>query len=250
MRRLALALFLCLTTPVAAEDVVASLSSNAVEITTNFDGSEILIFGAVRREEPIPLNAPLEVIITVEGPSRTVAVRRKDRVFGIWANTQSYEASDAPTFYAVSTTGPFDEVLSDANDLLYGVSIPRAIPQVASGTPDQSAFSEALIRIRQDEGLYQYNEGGVILRQSTLFDTAVQLPANLVEGDYQMRIFLTRDGEVVSSSQGEITVRKVGLERLTYNLAQNQPLIYGILSLLIAIAAGWLASVFFRLVRG
>lgn len=249
MRRLALALLLFLAAPVAAEDVVASLSSNEVAITTNFNGSEILIFGAVRREAPIPLDAPLEVIITVEGPSRPVVVRRKDRVLGIWANTEMVDVAAAPTFYAVSTTSPFEEVLSDANDQRHRISVPRAIRAVSSGVEDQSAFIEALIRIRQDEDLYQYNEDAVTLRQSTLFDTAVQLPANLVEGDYRMRIFLTRSGEVISQLESDISVRKVGLERLTYNLAQNQPLLYGILSLLIAIAAGWLASAAFRLIR-
>jgi hypothetical protein len=50
-----------------AEEVVASLSQNRVSIDTNFDGSEILIFGAVRRESPAPPGA-LGVIVTVAGP--------------------------------------------------------------------------------------------------------------------------------------------------------------------------------------
>ena len=35
-----------------AEEVVLGLSRNNVAITANFDGSELLIFGAVKREEP------------------------------------------------------------------------------------------------------------------------------------------------------------------------------------------------------
>ncbi|MEM7491144.1 MAG: TIGR02186 family protein, partial [Pseudomonadota bacterium] len=38
-------------------------------------------------------------------------------------------------------------------------------------------------------------------------------------------------------------------ERFIYNLAHDRPLIYGLLSLAIAIAAGWGASAVFRLVR-
>jgi hypothetical protein len=45
-------------------------------------------------------------------------------------------------------------------------------------------------------------------------------------------------------------VKKVGLERFLYNLSRQQPLIYGLLSLAIAILAGWLASSFFRMIRG
>ena len=69
----ALLVLLALALPVQAEEVVAGLSQNRISITTNFDGSEILIFGAVKRESPIPDDAPLEVIITVAGPSTPAA---------------------------------------------------------------------------------------------------------------------------------------------------------------------------------
>jgi uncharacterized protein (TIGR02186 family) len=86
--------------------------------------------------------------------------------------------------------------------------------------------------------------------QETLFRTSVDMPANLTEGDYFTRIFLTRDGQVISELATTIDVKKVGLERFLYNLSRQQPLIYGLLSLAIAILAGWLASSFFRMIRG
>jgi hypothetical protein len=46
-----------------------------------------------------------------------------------------------------------------------------------------------------------------------------------------------------------IDVRKVGLERWLYNLSREQSLVYGLLSLAIAIAAGWLASAAFAMIR-
>jgi hypothetical protein len=58
-----------------------------------------------------------------------------------------------------------------------------------------------------------------------------------------------REGQVVSQFQTAIEVRKVGLERWLYNLAHDYALLYGILSLVIAIAAGWLASAVFRMLR-
>ena len=87
------------------------------------------------------------------------------------------------------------------------------------------------------------------LRNETLFDTSIRLPANLVEGDYRTRIILTRGGEVLDVFEQDIAVRKVGLERFIYNLAHERPLIYGIASLAIAILAGWMASAVFRYIR-
>ena len=240
---------LALAGAAAAERVVAGLSQEAISITTNFDGSEILVFGAVRREAPPPEAAPMAVIVTVEGPGRPVTVRRKDRRFGIWVNTDASEIDSAPTFYAVSTSRPMQEALTRTEDLRHRVSVPRAIRAVGTGIPDQEAFTEALIRIRSDAAAYQMNEGAVRFREETLFDTSVRLPANLTEGDYLTRIFLTRGGEVVDIHEQAIPVRKVGLERLIFTLAHERPLIYGLLSLTIAIIAGWLASAVFRYVR-
>lgn len=240
-----------LAAPAFAETVVLGLSQNEIAITTNFDGSEILVFGAVKREEPIPEGPPLEVIVTVAGPSLPVNVRRKEKRFGIWVNADAVEVDRAPSFYAVATSGPIADVLSNVEDLRYKISVPLAIRSV--GAPmeisDSASFTEALIRIREANNLYQLLEGHVAVDDQTLFRGRIELPAALTEGDYQTRIFLTRGGEVISSYETSIDVRKVGLERWLFGLSREQPVLYGLMSLAIAIAAGWLASAAFSLLR-
>ncbi|MHA7875501.1 TIGR02186 family protein [Roseivivax sp.] len=235
----------------AEESVVLGLSRNAVSISTNFDGSDILVYGAVKREVPIPGDSELDVVITVEGPFVPLTVYRKERRFGIWVNTQAVEVDLAPSFYAIATSGPFRSVMSHVEDLRNRVSIPRAIRSV--GAPieveDAQVFSEALIRIRSNTGRYQLLEGEVAVREETLFSTSVRLPANLTEGTYRTRIFLTRDGRVVGQIARDIEVRKVGIERWLFNLSQNQPFLYGLLALVLALAAGWVASTVTRLLR-
>ncbi|PJJ80663.1 uncharacterized protein (TIGR02186 family) [Brevirhabdus pacifica] len=234
----------------APETIVASLSQNRVSITASFDGSEILIFGAVKRERPAP-DGPLHVIITVSGPSMPTTVRRKERVAGIWVNTDAVEIDAAPSFYAVSTTAPLPEILSEVSDLRHRISIERAIRSVGAPATitDSPAFTEALIRIREKQDLYALLENSTTLLDDALFRTEIALPANLVEGNYTTRIYLLRGGRVVEESDTTIFVSKVGVERWIFNLAHEQPLIYGLLSLFIAIAAGWGASAVFRYMR-
>lgn len=252
IRLLAVLLLWLLPSGLAAEEVVAELSQNRVSINANFDGSEILIFGAVKREDRIPEDSNLEVIVTIEGPSEPVAVRRKSRVAGIWVNTSAVDIDAAPSFYALATTSPLGSILSDTEDLRHKISIPRAIRAVGIGenVGELGEFRDALIRIRKNEEKYQRIEGGVNLNSETLFNTSIALPANLIEGDYRTRVFLTRNSQVVDAYETSIDVRKVGLERWIYNLAHDQPLVYGLLSLAIAIAAGWGASAVFRYIRG
>jgi uncharacterized protein len=247
MLRVAL-LLLLLALPAKAEEVVAALSQNRVSIDTNFDGSEILVFGAIRRESAIP-EGDLHVIVTIAGPSDQIVVRRKSRMLGIWVNTEQVLVDRAPAFYAVSTSGPWAEVISETEDLRHSVSIPRAIRAVGTGVMDSPNFVEALIRLRVAGDLYQTNVATVEVAEATLFRTSVALPANLTEGNYRVRFFLTREGQVIDMREEVIFVQKVGLERFLYVLAHEAPLAYGLLSIAIAIGAGWGASAAFRYLR-
>lgn len=244
-----LALLALLAAPVQAEQIVLGLSADEVAITATFDGSDILIFGAVKRDGPPADPVPLEVIITVSGPLTPVNVRFKERRFGIWINTQAAAVDAAPSFYAVATSAPLTEILTDTEDLRNAISIPRAIRSVGQNVENTEDYTAALIRIRAGEGLYRIMEGEVDFEQETLFRTEIRLPANLIEGSYDTRIFLTRNGRVVDSFETLIDVRKVGLERWLFNLAHERSLAYAVLALALAIGAGWAASAAFQAMR-
>lgn len=233
------------------EQVIANMSTNRVAITANFDGSEILIFGAVKREAPAPDTGPLEVIIAVSGPPEDVTIRQKSREFGIWVNTDSFDVVQVPSYYAVASSNPVSHILDVTEDLEHGISIQNAVRTVDDSAATRKAyeFTNALIRIRQNNGLYSLHEGTVEVGEETLFNTSVSLPSNLTEGIYIARIFLARDMQVISEYKTLLYVQKEGLERWIFNLAQEQPLIYGLLSLFIAIAAGWMASAVFRFIK-
>ena len=232
------------------EKVVASMSQTHISITTDFDGSEIFIYGAVKRESPPPKGWPLEVIVAVTGPSEPVIVRKKERHFGIWVNDAGVQVDAAPSLYAVATTGPMRDILSYTDDFRYKIGIENMVRFIGE-THDKEykeGYPEALVRLRRANGTYFELVGGVKVIDQTLFETRIRLPANLVEGDYKARIFLLRDKNVLDVFEASIEVRKVGLERWIYTMAKEQSAIYGLLSIAVALAAGWLASAFFRMV--
>ncbi|HMQ92106.1 MAG TPA: TIGR02186 family protein [Amaricoccus sp.] len=250
---LAVLLALVTVSPLAAQEtVVTGISKDNIALTADFNGSEIFIFGAIRREGPAqPDVAPLDIIITIKGPTRGVTVRRKDRRFGIWVNTDAVRVREAPTFYSIATTSPLDSLLTETELLRYQIGMNQAVRRVG-GHPtitDTSSFGEAVVRIREKEGLYSVRDGAVSVAEDTLFQARFELPANLTEGIYSAEFFLVRNHEVISSGVTDIVVEKTGLERWMFNLSRNEPLTYGILSVLLALAAGWLAAATFRLLK-
>lgn len=237
-------------TPVRSETVVAGLSQESIGINANFDGSAILIYGAVKRSAPLP-DGDLGVIVTLEGPTEPITIRKKTREMGIWVNTESVGVASVPSFYAVASSAPLKQILTDAEDAQERISPALALRAFAGPleVDDARPFTEALLRIRMKEGLFLLNEGGVQLQQETLFRVDFDLPANLTEGDYKARIFLLRNGEVIDRNRAAIFVRKVGLERWIHSAAIDYPWLYGLMALALAAVAGWLASEIFRRIR-
>lgn len=234
------------------ERVIAALSQNAVGITADFTGSEIFVFGAIgRNRHPDASDDELNIIVTVSGPDLRTTVRKKNRAFGIWVNTESVEIDEAPSFYAVATTGPLRDILSNTDDLRHRISIDRAVRLVGeSGKVENPGdFRAAVIRLNRAAGVYFEDIGGVDVIERTLFQTHFQLPSNIVEGDYEARVFLLRGGAVLDDFVTAIEVRKVGVERWIFNLAHDNAPVYGVLSIFVALFAGWGASEAFRLLR-
>jgi len=190
-------------------------------------------------------------VITVSGPAEKLHVRKKSKHAMIWLNTETIEIDSAPSFYAVASTGALKEVLNNTENLKYKISIREVIRSIGNPATIQNPtdFTEGLIRIRSENKLYQDLDNSISLTDETLFATTINLPSNLVEGEYTIRFLLARDGKVIDQLSTTIPVNKVGLERWIFDLSRQQPLIYGLLSLFIAISAGWLASAVFRYIR-
>lgn len=233
----------------AAELVIASLSHHDVSLTTGFAGSELFVYGAVRRTDARPEPAErLDVIIAITGPSEPVVVRKKERHFGIWTNGEGVLIDAAPSFYVVATSRGFRNILTWTDDLRYRIDLDYAIRLIDAPVwvENREEYRVAVARLREQRGLYTILPGAVRIIENTLFETRIELPANLVEGDYTARIFLIRDRRVLDVFTDRIEVRRAALGRFIYLMAEEQATLYGIASLALALTAGWLASVFFR----
>ena len=128
------------------------------------------------------------MLIVVEGvPGRLVA-RHKNNVAGLWLNTSSATFDLVPSYYAMSSTRPLEEITTEEFRNLHGLGFHqlRFTPAVgqaqALSTEDLKAFREAIIRLKQKQGLYVKDEYGVAFIGRSLFRASIELPANVTVG--------------------------------------------------------------------
>ncbi len=122
-----------------------AVSQNRVAITANFDGSEILIFGAVKREAPIARHRSIAGDHHRRGPVEADhGAPQGQAVRHLGQHRRGRGRCRAPVSTPSPPVGPLNEVLNETEDLRYKISIPRAIRSV--GAPMTIMDSRALYR--------------------------------------------------------------------------------------------------------
>ena len=244
-------------TPPAA--VSAALTTTNVRVTSSFRGARIVLYGAVFD----PTAQPSDVVVIVRGPEAPLRMARKTRVAGVWVNSRPVVFEGAPGFYMAASTRPLGEIasfgtlrrlgagvdhlainapLEERIETRYGV---RDVVVSRLGQ-DYLDWRRAVVRLKEQSGLYAADEQGVTFVDRGLFKAEIDLPTAAPIGVYTAEIFLFQNGQPVSRRMRGLTVEKAGIERALYLFAHNRPWSYGIASVVIALAAGWGASVAFR----
>ncbi len=238
-----LALFALLQMPADAardDSLVADLSQDMIGISTGFTGASVLLFGAT--------DGTGDVAVVVRAPNSSVVVRRKERIAGIWVNSDELTFDDAPGFYHVAASNPLDELLPkailEANEI--GVENIGFNPHAFLSDTEETAFRNALVRNKQRAGLYSEHTGNISFRGERLFRTRLELPANVPTGTFAVSVYLIQDGRIVDWSTTNLSVEKVGFEAKLTEFAFEQAPLYGLIAILIALFAGWFAGFVFR----
>ena len=222
--------------------LVTGLSSDYIAVTSSFTGSDITIFGTV---ENLKSDVKYDIVIVVEGPEKTATVRQKERVAGIWINTQALEIPFAPTSLYVLSSGALETIASEEVVSLHQLNIASRLP-VSSNTARNVDFKSAFIRLQSKNGLYEINEKGVVFLSENLFRAQVKVPASIPVGTHQIDIFFLQDGVVKAIDRQTLVIEKQGLEEVAHSLAYDYSFLYGILAVIMAFVMGWGASVIFR----
>ena len=235
-----LALILFWTAPAHAEALVADLTSHLIAITTGFTGASVVLFGAI--------DGPGDVVVVVRGPDREMTVRRKSRIAGIWVNSQEVIFANVPSFYFVAASRPIEEIVSPATAAFYRLGVTNLQMKPEGMTPPQVAeeFVTALIRTQQNARLFPNSVSKVNFIGERLFRTTIEFPSNVPTGTYLVQVFLVRDKDVVGGQTTPLVVSKVGIDADVFGFAGRQPAVYGVIAVLTAMVAGWLASLPFR----
>jgi len=247
-----LALALAATPAAAAERLVSSLSSHIIKITPSFTGTELVLFGIVEREgENTPRRNGYDIVATVKGPPETLVVRRKERLAGIWVNTDSRPFVQVPSYLATLSNRPVEEIVSldVARRLQLGVRRTMLRQQIGPDLADvvrDDPFRAAFLRLKESRKLYVERKDAVTFLTSILYSATIPIPAGAPTGTYNIELKLFADRAPIASGTEAFDIAKFGFEQFVAESAVDHGLLYGLASAAMALLTGWLAAVMFR----
>ncbi len=247
IKNLCLALFMIVVSSAHADNaLIADLSKDHITIQSNFTGEKLLLFGAI---EPADDGTRTDIVVVLRSPGEDFLLRRKQKHFGIWVNSDSFQIGPLPGFFAISSSRPLDDIAPVSEQEKYQLRPRFLAASLHAEAQNNVAASEVLgsfVRLRQQATLYSENQSGVTILNHRLFRVEIVLPPGMPVGTYVTEFLAFRNGRLVGYQTGELPVDIVGAGHILHQAAYDMPLVYGLTGVLIAVFMGWGAALIFR----
>jgi uncharacterized protein (TIGR02186 family) len=228
--------------------LVPDVSQRDIRIIYSFTGAELLLFGAILYPGGRTPNRPADIAVVVKGPVEPITIREKQKVAGIWINADSARFRSAPSFYAVATSRPLEQIVDERTSAIYelGIRNLQLSPADADTPEEANRFENGLVDLRQRTGLYAEQAGAVLISEGVLYRARIRIPARVPVGTYTAETFLIQDGRVIAAAVRNINIQKSGFEQFVASAAQQYGFAYGMIAVGLSIGLGWAAGSLFR----
>ena len=246
-----LALLLLLFLGAARDPIlVPEISQHEVIVRQGFSGTELLLFGAILTPEGTRAAQAYDIVVVLQGPPRSIVLREKQKVAGVWINAGSSDFRSAPTFFAVASNRPIEDIVDERTAAIYELGLPwlQLSPIGAIDPEKQRRFAAGLVDLMRRQGLYQQDETAVTVSGGVLYQARIALPSSVQTGTYTAETFAISRGKVVAAATTTVEVRKEGFERFVAVAAERNSLWYGLFAVLVSVGMGWIAGRLFALV--
>jgi hypothetical protein len=114
---------------------------------------------------------------------------------------------------------------------------------------DPDRWIDEFVKFKKAEKLYLMQEGTITRSQGTQgseYKLDINWPYQAAPGTYTVDVLAVRDGKIIDRSETSITVERSGIVAWLSDLAFNHAAIYGLLAIVIAMAAGFAVGALFK----
>ena len=251
MKRLVAALVILFALTAARDPIlVPEVSQHEIQVRQGFTGTELLLFGAILEPDGRRAGRDYDIVVVLKGPTEPIRLREKQKILGVWINAESTAFRSAPSFFAVASSRPIDEIVDERTAAIYelGLDYLQLSPTGSIDPEEQARFTNGLVGMRQRAALFKQDPGGVTISEQVLYQARIALPSNVQTGRYTAETFAITRGRVVASAIAEVEVKKLGFEKMVADFSTEDSFLYGLLAVALSVLMGWMAGRLFAII--
>ncbi|MCE5313332.1 MAG: TIGR02186 family protein [Nitrospiraceae bacterium] len=230
----------------ADAQLTAQVDNAHVKMGFFYHGSSIEVSGFSDKDA--------DIIVKISSPDETSTFGKKGRRAGlIWMNSGELKFENAPQLYHLYSTRGVESILQepdlDSNVIGYGALSRRIRILPAADQAEKTQWVSEFFRFKQSSNLYITSAGSISKKMSGTgqeYFLKIPWPYQALPGDYTVTVFSVQDKKIIEKAEAEIRVEHAGLVSGLSTMAKEQGALYGIISVIVALAAGFGTGMIFK----
>jgi len=246
MRPIVILIGLLASIGTASAELTAKANHDHIKIDFFYHGSTVSISG---------ISDPgTDLIIKVASPEGHEALKEKGKVGGIlWMNVETMKFENVPNLYTIHSTKKLDDIINRDEMDKYVIGLPalgrHAVIEPVANAAEKDRWFNEFINYKEKSSLYNTTEGKIEMKEENgkqSYYILTQWPYQAPPGDYIVTVYAVKDGKVVEQAESRVQVEQAGVVKTLAVMAKNNAAVYGLLSILAALGAGFGVGLIFR----
>jgi uncharacterized protein (TIGR02186 family) len=229
------------------KEIATVATKREVDIGLMYNGDYIYFVGNV----PDPSADVIVKLTSTE--NMPISVNRKGRVALMWMNVKQFTVTGLPLLYKIHSTRPIHQIISKEMARQLGIGYDVLKDQMKlkmvrgqAESDDADIVFNGILRLKKEANLYNIDEKRIEISGGKLFKHYFRFPPAAKEGIYRAESYIFKDGRLVAKGVDEVRIQKKGIEEAFTRLAYQQPVLYGVVALAVALGMGLLVGFIFK----
>lgn len=230
----------------ASAKLTAKANHDHINIDFFYHGSTVSISGVT--------DPGTELIIKVASPEGHEALKEKGKVGGIlWMNVGTKKFENVPNLYSIHSARKIDDMLSREDQDRYVIGYPALSRHVeidpVTSADEKAKWFDEFLRYKERSNLYTATDGKIEMKEKDgeqSYYILTQWPYQAPPGDYIVTVYAVKDGKVVDQAESRVQVSQAGLVKTLAGMAKSNAALYGFISIVSALGAGFGVGLVFR----
>lgn len=227
-------------------DLTIKANHDHIKIDFFYHGDWVTISGAS--------DQGVDIVIKIASPESHQIFKKKGKAAGLlWMNTGTLNFDNVPNLYFLHSTKKIEGILSpeerDENIIGYDALIRHAEITSVENKTDKERWFKEFIRFKEASKLYKVSSGEVKITEKGNvqgYYIKIPWPYQAPPGEYTVTVYAVKDRKIIDKAETKILVEQVGIVKALASMAKDNSVLYGIISIAVAIVAGFGVGMVFR----